>query len=127
MSVEVRRQEKLDRIEKKNFKREKLSGKYMVKMLYGWNDGKFEEEYLRKLERNWQKWKSVSLKEKLWRRVMSKLKAVDSIYFHFPFFLFLFLKHRVRVRVIISCCHKSVTSDHLVTVTITGHKIYGRI
>jgi len=24
----------------------------------------FEREYLRKLERNWQKWKSVSLKEK---------------------------------------------------------------
>jgi len=33
-------------------------------MLYGWNDGKFEEEYLRKLERNWQRWKSVSLEKK---------------------------------------------------------------
>ena len=58
---------------------------------------------------------------------MLKLKAVDSIYFHFPFFLFLFLELRVRVRVIISCCHKSVTSDHLVTVTVTGYKIYKRI
>ena len=29
-----------------------LLGKYMVKLLYGWNDGKFEEEYLKKLERN---------------------------------------------------------------------------
>jgi len=27
----------------------------MAKMLYGWDDRKFEEEYLRKLERNWQK------------------------------------------------------------------------
>jgi len=27
----------------------------MVKMLYGWDNGKFEEEYLNKLERNWQK------------------------------------------------------------------------
>jgi len=35
MSVEVRRQEKLDRIEKKNFRREELLGKYMTKMLYG--------------------------------------------------------------------------------------------
>ena len=34
-------------------------------MLYEWNDGKFEKEYLRNLERNWQKWKSVSLEEKL--------------------------------------------------------------
>jgi len=28
------------------------------------DDGKFEEEYLRKLKRNWQKWKSVSPEEK---------------------------------------------------------------
>ena len=52
MSAEVRRQEKLDRIEKKNFRRGKLPGKYMAKMLYGWDNEKFEEEYLRKLERN---------------------------------------------------------------------------
>jgi len=32
----------------------------MAKMLYEWDDGKFEKEYLRKLERNWQKWKLVS-------------------------------------------------------------------
>jgi len=29
-----------------------LLGKYMAKLLYGWDDKKFEEEYLRKLERN---------------------------------------------------------------------------
>jgi len=28
-------------------------GKFMAKILYGWNNGKFEEEYLRKLEGNW--------------------------------------------------------------------------
>ena len=64
MSAEVRKQEKLDRIEKKDFRRGKLPKKYMAKMLYGWDNEKFEEEYLRKLERNWQKQKSVSLKEK---------------------------------------------------------------
>jgi len=41
-----------------------LSEKYMAKLLYSWEDEKFEEEYLRKLERNWQKWKSVSPEEK---------------------------------------------------------------
>ena len=41
-----------------------LLGRYIVKLLYGWDDGKFEEEYLRKLERNWQRWKSVSLEKK---------------------------------------------------------------
>ena len=47
MSAEIRRQEKLDRIEEKDFKRGNLPGKYTVKMLYKWDDGKFEEEYLR--------------------------------------------------------------------------------
>jgi len=53
MSAEIRKQEKVDRIEKKNFKRGELLGKYMAKMLYRWDNGKFEKEYLRKLERNW--------------------------------------------------------------------------
>ena len=34
-----------------------LPGKYMAKLLYGWDDKKFKEKYLRKLERNWKKWK----------------------------------------------------------------------
>ena len=52
MSAEVRRQEKLGRMEERDLRRGKLPGKYMAKMLYGWDDRKFEEEYLRKLERN---------------------------------------------------------------------------
>jgi len=64
MNAEVRKQEKLDMAEEKDFRRGELPGKFMAKMLYRWNDGKFEKEYLRKLERNWQKWKSVSPKEK---------------------------------------------------------------
>ena len=35
------------------FKRSELLGKYMVRILFGWNDNKFENEYLKKLERNW--------------------------------------------------------------------------
>ena len=38
MSAKVRRQEKLDMMEEKNFRREKLPEKYIVKMLYGWDD-----------------------------------------------------------------------------------------
>jgi len=64
MNAEVRRQEKLDMVEEKDFRRGELPGKFTARMLYGWDDRKFEEEYLRKLERNWQKWKSVSLEEK---------------------------------------------------------------
>ena len=35
-----------------------LPGKYMAKVLYGWDDQKFEEEYLNKLEENWKRWKN---------------------------------------------------------------------
>ena len=71
LNAEVRRQENIEaereikknpRVEK--YRRSKLLGKYTAKLLYGWDDGKFEEEYLRKLEKNWYRWKSVSLEEK---------------------------------------------------------------
>ena len=64
MSVEVRRQEKIDMVEERDFRRGELPEKFTTKMLYGWDDGKFEEEYLKKLERNWRRWKEVSLEKK---------------------------------------------------------------
>jgi len=41
--------------EDEEYRRMELPGKYMAKLLYGWDDQKFEEEYLNKLERNWRK------------------------------------------------------------------------
>jgi len=64
ISTKLRRQEKLDMMEKKDFRRGELLEKYIAKMLYRWDNGKFEKEYLKKLERNWQKWKTVSPEEK---------------------------------------------------------------
>jgi len=52
MSVEVRNQEKLYLVNEKNFRREELLEKYIAKMLYRCDDGKFKKEYLKKLERN---------------------------------------------------------------------------
>ena len=40
-------------IEERDFRKGDLPGRFTVKMLYGWDDRKFEEEYLKKLERNW--------------------------------------------------------------------------
>ena len=64
MNAEVRRQEKINMAEKRDFRRGELSGKFTARMLYRQDDGKFEEEYLKKLERNWRRWKTVSLEEK---------------------------------------------------------------
>ena len=57
--MEVRRQEKIETERKikgnlriEEYGRSKLPEKYMVKLLYSWNDGRFEKKYLRKLERN---------------------------------------------------------------------------
>jgi len=36
----------LEIVEKKDFRRERLLEKYMAKILFGWNNGKFEHEYL---------------------------------------------------------------------------------
>jgi len=36
-----------------------LPGRFTAKTLYGWDDGKFDREYLKKLERNWRKWKGA--------------------------------------------------------------------
>ena len=41
--------------EVEEFKRGELPGRYMAKLLYGWDDKKFDEEYLKKLKRHWNK------------------------------------------------------------------------
>ena len=54
----MRQQEKIEKKkEEDEYRRMELLGKYMAKLLYGWDDKEFEEEYLKKLEKNWKKWK----------------------------------------------------------------------
>jgi len=48
----LEKRKKLDIVEERDFRREELLREYITKMLHEWNDRKFEEEYLRKLERN---------------------------------------------------------------------------
>ena len=45
-------------LEAEEFKRGELPGRYTAKLLYGWDDKKFDKEYLKKLERNWNRWKN---------------------------------------------------------------------
>jgi len=75
--VVVRRQEG----EEEEYKRMELPGKFTAKVLYGWDDQKFEEEYLKKLERNWRKWKDdrqideikyLKTVEEKWRKKMKR-------------------------------------------------------
>ena len=43
--------------EEGEYRRMELLGKYTAKLLYGWDDQRFKEEYLNKLEKNWKRWK----------------------------------------------------------------------
>jgi len=49
--------------EVEKLKRSQLLGKYTVRILFGWNDNKFENEYLKKLEKNWARWKGKEIEE----------------------------------------------------------------
>ena len=42
-------------LEVEEFKKSELPKKYIARVLFGWDDNKFEDEYLKKLERNWTK------------------------------------------------------------------------
>jgi len=44
MSAEVRRQERIDMAEERDFRRGELLGKFTAKMLYRWDDRKFKDE-----------------------------------------------------------------------------------
>ena len=55
MNIEVRKQKKLDIVNEKDCSGGELPKKYITKMLYKLDDGKFKEKYLKKFERNWQK------------------------------------------------------------------------
>jgi len=70
--VVVRRQVE----EEGEYKRMELPGRFTAKMLYGWDDQKFEEEYLNKLEKNWKRWKGDRQidESKYLRRVEEKME-----------------------------------------------------
>jgi len=81
----------LNRIEERDFKREELPEKYMAKVLYRWNDRKFEEEYFKSWRGTGENRSQFLQRKNLKGEVMLELKIVDSILFLFSFsFLFHF-------------------------------------
>jgi len=41
-----------------------LPGRYIAKMLYEWDDRRFDQEYWGQLERNWRHWKRIQQKRR---------------------------------------------------------------
>jgi len=74
--IKMQRIEKIKlNLEAKEFKKIELPERYTAKLLYGWDNKKFEEGYLKKLERNWNKWKK---KEKEYKEEYKK-KVEESL------------------------------------------------
>ena len=42
-----------------------MPGRFMAKLLYGWDNRKFDREYVKKLEKNQRKWKRAKF---FWRK-----------------------------------------------------------
>ena len=55
--------------EKGEYKRMELPGKYTAKLLYGWDNRRFEEEYLNKLEKIGKGGKKIErpMKANIWK------------------------------------------------------------
>jgi len=50
--VQMRKQKSLN-LETEVFKRSELPRKYTAKILFGWDNRKFEDKYLKKLKKSW--------------------------------------------------------------------------
>jgi len=61
--------ERVLNLEAEVFKRSELPEKYIVKILFGWNNKKFANKYLKKLERSWARWKGKG------RQVLLEVKS----------------------------------------------------
>ena len=61
--------ERVLNLEAEVFKRSELPEKYIVKILFGWNNKKFVNKDLKKLERSWARWKGKG------RQVLLKVKS----------------------------------------------------
>jgi len=64
---DIRRQER----EEGTFRREELLGQFIAKKLFGWSDKRYDEEYWRRLERNWKQWKGGQMRG---QRTMETIK-----------------------------------------------------
>ena len=59
--------------EAEEFRKGELPGRYTAKLLYEQDDKKFDEEYLKKLEKNWNRWKNDRKEEeKEYRKKLEK-------------------------------------------------------
>jgi len=54
---EVRQQEKQK--EEKDYWRESFLGRFVAKMLFGWNNRRYDRKYWDCMDRNWKKWKGT--------------------------------------------------------------------
>ena len=72
--------DEIGRVERRKNNKEdrkgELPGRYTAKILYRWNDKRFDKEYWERLEKNWKKWKGKE-KKRLMKKRKKKLKKEE--------------------------------------------------
>ena len=58
--------------EEEMFKRGELPGRFMARKLFGWSDKRYNQEYWRRLERNWRWWKGKKSRERKIETIVEK-------------------------------------------------------
>jgi len=62
--------------EEEMFQREELPERFTARMLYGWSDKRYDQEYWGRLERNWRQWKG---KKPIGRGTMKTIPEEEEI------------------------------------------------
>jgi len=58
------------------FQRKELPGRFTAKKLYGWSDKRYDQEYWRRIEKNWRRWKG---KKPMKRETMKMILEEEEI------------------------------------------------
>ena len=62
--------------EEGTFRRRELPGRFTTRKLFRWSDKRYDQEYQRRLERNWRQWKGKQPRE---RKIMEMIKEEEEI------------------------------------------------
>jgi len=62
--------------EEEMFRRGELPGRFTARKLFGWSDKRYDQEYWRRLERNWRRWKGKRPEK---RRTMKMILEEEEI------------------------------------------------
>jgi len=59
------------------FRKGELPGRFIARKLFGWSDKRYNQEYWRRLERNWRQWKGKRPKRREMMKTIPKEEEIQ--------------------------------------------------